>query len=59
MWSELVENYMEVGSDYAAGVVEFGIKGKDLKQKKPWFICFMRRMLLSDGNGSARLYRTI
>lgn len=34
-WSELVANYVEIGSDYAAGVVEFGIRDEDLKQENP------------------------
>ena len=34
-WSTLVENYLEIGSDHAAGVVEFGIKESDLDQADP------------------------
>ena len=35
-WPTLVENYQEIGSDYAAGVVEFGIREGDLGQaEKP------------------------
>ena len=34
-WSTLVENYLEIGSDYAAGVVEFGIREGDLSQPDP------------------------
>lgn len=34
-WSELVENYLQIGSDYAAGVVFYGIKEKELVQENP------------------------
>lgn len=34
-WPALVENYLEIGSDYAAGVVEFGIREADLDQADP------------------------
>ncbi len=34
-WSELVENYLQIGSDYAAGVVFYGIKEKDLELENP------------------------
>lgn len=34
-WPTLVENYLEIGSDYAAGVVEFGIRETDLGQADP------------------------
>ena len=34
-WPTLVENYLEIGSDYAAGVVEFGIREADLDQADP------------------------
>ncbi len=34
-WSELVENYLHIGSDYAAGVVFFGIKEKELVLENP------------------------
>lgn len=35
MWHEKVEDYLEIGSDYAAGVVRFGIRVKDMNQKNP------------------------
>ena len=34
-WPELVENYLQIGSDYAAGVVFFGIKEKELGLENP------------------------
>lgn len=34
-WSEFVDNYLQVGSDYAAGVVFYGIKEKELTQENP------------------------
>lgn len=34
-WSELVENYLHIGSDYAAGVVFYGIKEKELVLDNP------------------------
>ncbi|MCI9159280.1 MAG: hypothetical protein HFF55_09815 [Lawsonibacter sp.] len=34
-WPTLVENYLVIGSDYAAGVVEFGIREADLSQPDP------------------------
>lgn len=34
-WPTLVENYLEIGSDYAAGVVQFGIREGDLDQPDP------------------------
>lgn len=34
-WPTLVENYLEIGSDFAAGVVEFGIREGDLGQPDP------------------------
>lgn len=34
-WPELVSNYLQIGSDYAAGVVFFGIEEKDLSQDNP------------------------
>lgn len=34
-WPELAENYLQIGSDYAAGVVFYGIKVKDLVMENP------------------------
>ena len=34
-WSALVENYLQIGSDYAAGVVFYGIKEKELVLENP------------------------
>lgn len=34
-WPEFVDNYLQVGSDYAAGVVFYGIKEKELIQENP------------------------
>ncbi len=34
-WSEHVPNYLLIGSDYAAGVVEYGIRKEDLSQENP------------------------
>ncbi len=34
-WPEFVDNYLQVGSDYAAGVVFYGIKEKELTQENP------------------------
>ena len=34
-WPELVENYLQIGSDFAAGVVFFGIKEKELGLENP------------------------
>ncbi len=34
-WSELVENYLQIGSDYSAGVVFYGIKEKELALENP------------------------
>ncbi len=34
-WPDLVANYLHIGSDYAAGVVFFGIEEKDLTQENP------------------------
>ncbi len=34
-WPELLENYLQIGSDYAAGVVFYGIKEKDLVLENP------------------------
>lgn len=34
-WADYVDNYLQIGSDYAAGVVVFGIRKKDLEQKNP------------------------
>lgn len=34
-WSELVSNYLLIGSDYAAGVVHLGIEEKDLTLENP------------------------
>ena len=34
-WPESVENYLQIGSDYSAGVVFYGIKEKDLVQENP------------------------
>lgn len=34
-WPELVENYLQIGSDYAAGVVFYGIKEKELVLENP------------------------
>ena len=34
-WSELVENYLQIGSDYAAGVVFYGIKEQELVLENP------------------------
>lgn len=34
-WPELVENYLQIGSDYAAGVVFYGIKEKELEFENP------------------------
>ena len=34
-WPTLVENYLEIGSDCAAGVVDFGIREGDLDQADP------------------------
>ena len=34
-WSTLVPNYLKIGSDYAAGIVEFAILEADLGQKNP------------------------
>lgn len=39
-WSMLVENYLEIGSDFAAGVVEFGIREGDLDQPDP-VVCML------------------
>ncbi|MCI8372848.1 MAG: SMI1/KNR4 family protein [Lachnospiraceae bacterium] len=34
-WPERVSNYLQIGSDYAAGVVNFGIDIRDLSQDNP------------------------
>ncbi len=34
-WSNYVANYLQIGSDYAAGVVNFGIRVEDLTQENP------------------------
>lgn len=34
-WSELVANYLQIGSDYGAGVLSYGIEEKDLMQENP------------------------
>lgn len=34
-WPELVENYLQIGSDYGAGVVFYGIKEKELVLENP------------------------
>ena len=34
-WPESVANYLQIGSDYGAGVVFFGIEEKDLAQENP------------------------
>jgi len=34
-WSDYVSNYLQIGSDYSAGVVVFGIRKKDLVQENP------------------------
>lgn len=34
-WSELVDNYLQIGSDYAAGVVFYGIKENELVLENP------------------------
>lgn len=34
-WNNLVDDYMIIGSDYAAGIVYFGIKKTDLNMKNP------------------------
>lgn len=34
-WLELVDNYLQIGSDYAAGVVFYGIKENDLVLENP------------------------
>jgi len=34
-WSDYVSNYLQIGSDYSAGVVVFGINEKDLTQENP------------------------
>lgn len=34
-WSTLVPNYLKIGSDYAAGIVEFAILEADLGQENP------------------------
>lgn len=34
-WPEFVENYLQIGSDYSAGVVFYGIKEKDLALENP------------------------
>lgn len=34
-WSKLVANYLQIGSDYGAGVVWFGIEEKELAQENP------------------------
>lgn len=34
-WISHVSNYLEIGSDYAAGVVNFGIRTEDLTQENP------------------------
>lgn len=34
-WPEHIPNYLEIGSDYSAGVVTFGIRADDLSQADP------------------------
>ena len=34
-WSEMVENYLEIGSDYSAGVVTFGIREVEMEKEDP------------------------
>lgn len=34
-WKELVENYFEIGSDYSAGVVSFGIQEEEMEKEDP------------------------
>lgn len=34
-WGELTENYLLIGSDYGAGVVQFGIRTADLEEADP------------------------
>ena len=34
-WSDYVPNYLQIGSDYSAGVVVFGICEKDLELENP------------------------
>jgi len=34
-WGEFVSDYLEIGSDYTAGVVYFGIKREDLTKENP------------------------
>lgn len=34
-WGELVPDYLNIGSDYAAGVVTYGIREKDLGKENP------------------------
>jgi len=34
-WNDLTDDYLEIGSDYGAGIAYFGIQKKDLNQENP------------------------
>lgn len=58
-WPQLMPDYLQIGSDYAAGVVEFALRAADLALPEPRFSSILRTRPWANTNSSAPISRAI